>query len=100
MLTTNIEAIMNPGRMRAAIIVGAGPAGLAASRELAQRGVAHVVLERGAIGESWRRYYDGLVLHTGRHLSSLPGLPFRRADPLFIRRDAPAAARLVSEWLP
>ncbi|HEX6869405.1 MAG TPA: NAD(P)/FAD-dependent oxidoreductase, partial [Candidatus Limnocylindrales bacterium] len=39
------------------------------------------------IGQSWRRYYDGLVLHTGRHLSSLPGRPFARSDPMFVTRD-------------
>ncbi len=49
----------------AVIVVGAGPAGLAVSHELVSRGIDHVVLERGAVGESWRRYYDGLVLHTG-----------------------------------
>ena len=78
---------MHPGREPDVIVVGAGPAGLAVSRELRVRGVDHIVLERGAIGESWRRYYDGLVLHTGRHLSSLPGLPFRRSDPMFVTRE-------------
>lgn len=78
---------MDHGRHRSVIVVGAGPAGLATSRELVRLGVDHVVLERGEIGESWRRYYDSLVLHTGRHLSSLPGVPFERADPLFVPRD-------------
>src|SRR6186713_2249772 len=79
--------MMHPGREADVMVVGAGPAGLAVSRELRARGVDHVVLERGAIGQSWRRYYDGLVLHTGRHLSSLPGRPFRRSDPMFVTRD-------------
>jgi putative flavoprotein involved in K+ transport len=35
-------------------VVGAGPAGLAASAALGARGVEHVVLERGRVGESWR----------------------------------------------
>jgi len=35
-------------------VVGAGPAGLAASAALAACGVEHVVLERGRTGESWR----------------------------------------------
>ena len=35
-------------------VVGAGPAGLAASAALAARGVEHLVLERGRAGESWR----------------------------------------------
>jgi len=78
---------MHPRREPDVIVVGAGPAGLAVSRELRLRGVGHMVLERGAIGESWRRYYDGLVLHTGRHLSSLPGRPFDRSDPMFVTRD-------------
>lgn len=77
---------MDRGRAPTVIVVGAGPAGLAVSHELRSRAIDHVVLERGMIGESWRRYYDGLVLHTGRHLSSLPGLAFRRSDPLFIPR--------------
>jgi cation diffusion facilitator CzcD-associated flavoprotein CzcO len=72
-----------------AVVIGAGPAGLATSRELKRRGVNHVVLERGArVGHTWNNLYDGLVLHTGKHLSSLPGLPFPASTPLFpTRRD-------------
>ena len=72
-----------------AIVIGAGPAGLATSRELAHHGIEHVVLERGSgAGHTWENLYDGLVLHTGKHLSSLPGLPFPRSTPLFpTRRD-------------
>jgi cation diffusion facilitator CzcD-associated flavoprotein CzcO len=71
------------------VIVGAGPAGLATSRELARAGVDHVVLERGErVGHTWHNLYEGLVLHTGKHLSSLPGMPFPAATPLFpTRRD-------------
>jgi putative flavoprotein involved in K+ transport len=36
------------------VVVGAGPAGLAASATLVARGVDHVVLERGRAGETWR----------------------------------------------
>jgi putative flavoprotein involved in K+ transport len=36
------------------VVVGAGPAGLAASAALTDRRVEHVVLERGRPGESWR----------------------------------------------
>jgi cation diffusion facilitator CzcD-associated flavoprotein CzcO len=78
--------MMDPERDRAVIVIGAGPAGLAVSHELVSRGVDHVILERGAVGESWRRYYDSLVLHTGKHLSSLPGMSFGRSDPMFVTR--------------
>ncbi len=71
-----------------ALVIGAGPAGLATSRELARRGVAHVVLERGSgVGSSWRGAYDSLTLHTGKHMSALPGLGHGAAAPLFLPRD-------------
>jgi len=67
--------------------VGAGPAGLATSQQLAQHDVHHRVLERGdTVGHTWANLYDSLTLHTGKHMSSLPGMPFPRAAPLFIPR--------------
>jgi len=69
------------------VVIGAGPAGLATSQQLTKRGIAHVVLERGdAVGDTWANLYDSLTLHTGKHLSSLPGLRFPRAYPLFVPR--------------
>ena len=74
---------------RAVAVIGAGPAGLATSHELGRAGVPHVVFERGSgVGHTWDNLYDGLVLHTGKHLSSLPGLSFPPSTPLFpTRRD-------------
>ncbi len=71
------------------VVVGAGPAGLAASHELQTCGVQHRVLERGdTVGYTWAHLYDSLTLHTGKHMSNLPGLPFPRSAPLFLpRRD-------------
>ena len=76
-------------RSHETIVVGAGPAGLATSRELTRAGVDHCVLERGdQLGHTWANLYDSLVLHTGRHLSALPGLAFPSGTPLFpARRD-------------
>ena len=72
------------------VVVGGGPAGLATSRELRRRRVDHVVLERGeAAGHSWMHLYDSLTLHTGKHLSTLPGMSFGRAvQALLIRHVA------------
>jgi indole-3-pyruvate monooxygenase len=70
------------------VVIGAGPAGLAASRELSRRGVPHLVLERGERpAHTWENLYDSLTLHTGKHLSSLPGQRFERGVPLFPRRS-------------
>ncbi|HVZ77246.1 MAG TPA: NAD(P)/FAD-dependent oxidoreductase [Gemmatimonadaceae bacterium] len=66
------------------VVIGGGPAGLATSRELGARGVEHVVLERGDVAAyTWTHLYDSLTLHTGKHLSGLPGLKLPRATPLF-----------------
>jgi len=68
------------------VVIGAGPAGLATSRELSRRGVAHVVYERGEVADTWSRLYDSLTLHTGKHMSHLPGMRFARTAALFLSR--------------
>ncbi len=71
----------------AAVIVGGGPGGLAVSQQLAVRGLQNIVLEKGAFpGWMWARTYDSLCLHTGRHLSALPGMSFARGANLFPSR--------------
>ncbi|MEQ1857313.1 MAG: NAD(P)/FAD-dependent oxidoreductase [Longimicrobiales bacterium] len=71
--------------MNDAVVIGGGPAGLAVSRELTVRSVDHVVVERGeTVGESWANAYDSLRLHTGRHLSGLPGRRIPPSAPLFV----------------
>ncbi|HEX9168573.1 MAG TPA: NAD(P)/FAD-dependent oxidoreductase [Roseiarcus sp.] len=63
-----------------AIVIGAGPAGLAAAAALKARGRDTVILEKsGVVGSVWRRHYDRLHLHTDRARSGLPGLPMPKA---------------------
>jgi cation diffusion facilitator CzcD-associated flavoprotein CzcO len=65
---------------RDAVIIGAGPAGLAAGACLKARGLDVVILEKSDAGASvWRRHYDQLHLHTDRGHSALPGLPMPSA---------------------
>ena len=69
-------------------VIGAGPAGLATSHALARRKIDHVVLEKGeAVGHSWGNVYESLRLHTGKHMSALPGMGLPRSTPLFARRQ-------------
>ena len=59
-----------------AVVVGAGPAGLAAAASLQMQGMRAVILDKAdKIGSTWRRHYDRLRLHTDRGHSGLPWLP-------------------------
>jgi putative flavoprotein involved in K+ transport len=64
------------------IVIGAGQAGLAMSRCLRERGVEHVVLERGRVAERWRcERWDSLRLLTPNWQSRLPGHRYSGPDP-------------------
>jgi putative flavoprotein involved in K+ transport len=64
------------------VVVGAGHAGLAASRFLTDRSIDHVVLERGEVANSWRRErWDSLRLLTPNFQSRLPGYRYDGPDP-------------------
>lgn len=59
------------------VVIGGGQAGLAMSRALGERGIEHVVLERGRVGERWRsERWDSLRLLTPRWQSRLPGFSY------------------------
>ena len=63
-----------------AVVIGAGPAGLATAAALEARGLKAAILEKsGAVGAVWRRHYDRLHLHTDRARSALPGLEIPKA---------------------
>ena len=71
-----------------AVVIGAGPAGLAAAACLIQRGRQPLVLERaGELGASWRSHYERLHLHTVKTHSALPGLPFPDSAPRYVSRQ-------------
>ena len=64
------------------VVIGAGHAGLAASRCLTARSIDHVVLERGEAANSWRRErWDSLRLLTPNWQSRLPGYHYEGRDP-------------------
>ena len=70
------------------VIVGGGQAGLAVSHELTQAGVAHVVLERGRVGQTWRGWWDSFCLMAPNWTVQLPGHPYDGDDPDgFMARD-------------
>lgn len=70
------------------LVVGAGPAGLAAAAGLRRVGLEPTVIDRAtALGSAWRTRYDSFRLHTVRWLSGLPGLAIPRACGPWVARD-------------
>jgi putative flavoprotein involved in K+ transport len=64
------------------IIIGAGHAGLAMSRCLAERSIDHVILERGEVAHTWRsERWDSLRLLTPNWQSRLPGFRYQGDNP-------------------
>jgi putative flavoprotein involved in K+ transport len=64
------------------LIIGAGQAGLGVSYFLQQAGRAHLVLERGRIGETWlSQRWDSFALNTTNVMNALPGLAYDGDEP-------------------
>src|SRR5580704_6184490 len=64
------------------LVIGGGQAGLAMSHHLKRRGLSHLVLERGRIGERWRsERWDGLKFQFPNWSVRLPDFPFPHDDP-------------------
>jgi len=71
-----------------ALVIGAGPAGLAAAAELQKVGYTVVVIDKAdSVGSSWSHHYDRLHLHTARTMSSLPGRPMPKRYGRWVARD-------------
>lgn len=64
------------------VIIGAGHAGLAMSRCLAELSIDHAVLERGEVANSWKtERWNSLRLLTPNWQSRLPGYGYEGEDP-------------------
>jgi putative flavoprotein involved in K+ transport len=69
-------------RYTTTVVIGAGHCGLAMSRSLTERGIDHVVLERGEVANSWRtQRWDSLRLLTPNWMTRLPGYSWQGDDP-------------------
>lgn len=70
------------------VVVGAGPAGIAAAVALKDRQLRPLVVDQaGEVASSWRTRYDRLRLNTCRPFSHLPGRRFPKGTPMFASRD-------------
>jgi cation diffusion facilitator CzcD-associated flavoprotein CzcO len=70
-----------------AIVVGAGPAGLACAANMRRLGLRATLLEKAdSVASVWRRHYDRLHLHTAKWHSGLPGRPMPGSYPRYPSR--------------
>jgi putative flavoprotein involved in K+ transport len=75
------------------VVIGAGHAGLAVSRCLAESSIDHLVLERADAAHAWRaERWDSLRLLTPNRMTRLPGFSYRGSDPDGFMRAAEVAA--------
>lgn len=85
------------GDIHDVLIVGAGQGGLGLSFHLCAAGIGHVVLDRGRVGEAWRRRWDSFCLVTPNWSIRLPGAVYSGGDPEgFMPRDD--FVRYMEEW--
>ena len=81
---------------RNTVVIGAGQAGLAASWWLVNRGIDHVVLERGLVAEKWRsQRWDSFTLLSPNWQTRLPGHAYAGPDPEGFMTGAETAAFLA-----
>ncbi|NQW02395.1 MAG: NAD(P)-binding domain-containing protein, partial [Acidobacteria bacterium] len=69
-LSTQVDRVLD------VVIVGAGPAGLAAAIAAKQHGLSYVVLEKGVLVNSLLHYPSTMVFFTTPELMEIGGLPF------------------------
>src|SRR6266851_9004588 len=75
------------------VIIGAGPAGLSAAYAAAQEGLKYLVVEKGTIADTIRRY------PVGRTLFSTPNELEMRKGSLQPVRDKPTREELLSHYI-
>jgi len=64
------------------VVVGGGQAGLAMSACLTERGIDHVVIERGRVANAWRTgRWDSFRLLSPNWMTRLPGYQYQGTDP-------------------
>jgi len=91
--------------MNDCVVIGAGPAGLAASAALTSRGIDHLVLERARVGQTWRtQRWDTLRLNNPGWMNPMlgdqPPHTYLTADEVVARLDQLAARAPVREHSP
>ena len=83
--------------MVGAVVIGAGPCGLAASIALQQAGVSNVIIERDCLVSGIASYPTEMTFFSTAEKISIGGVPFSVATAKPTRRDALAYYRTVAQ---
>ena len=81
-----------------AVVVGAGPTGLACGIELKQRGVSSILLDKGCVVNSLYNYPTHMVFFTTPELLEIGGLPMTSLNEKPGRTEALKYYRRVAEY--
>ena len=80
------------------VIVGAGPCGLAAGIEASKAGLSHLILEKGSITESIRRYPKRMRFFSTAENIEIGGIPFPISEVKANRSEALQYYRKVAGY--
>jgi len=80
------------------IIVGGGPCGIAAGAELKKKGIESLILEKGAVTESIRRYPKRMKFFSTAENIEIGGIPFATSNVKANRNEALQYYRKVAAF--
>jgi thioredoxin reductase (NADPH) len=80
------------------LIIGAGPCGLACAIEATKHGLSHIILEKGSLCESIRRYPTNIKFFSTAENLEIGGLPFTIAGVKPSREEALQYYRKVTNY--
>jgi thioredoxin reductase (NADPH) len=88
MCTSKYKYNFQKNSMLDVIIIGAGPTGLACAIEAQKARLSYIVLEKGAITETVRRYPSNMTFFSTPELLALDNIPFTSVNVRPTRREA------------
>ncbi|HKK38879.1 MAG TPA: YpdA family putative bacillithiol disulfide reductase [Cryomorphaceae bacterium] len=80
------------------IIVGGGPCGIAAGAELKKRGIESLIIEKGSVTESIRRYPKRMKFFSTAENIEIAGIPFATSNVKANRNEALQYYRKVAAY--